>query len=223
MTFSPEQHSAQSGSAGPEALQQETDARTIEVMRAFANAIEARDEFTRWHSTRVADISRRIARKLDLSERNVQLVYWAATVHDVGKIGIPEQILKKKDPLNIDEIRIIRQHPQIGASILYPIGAFKELIPIIQHHHERFDGTGYPDGLKGAAIPFLSRIVTAADAFEAMTSDRCYRKAYSCDKVLYKLQRNASTQFDPVVVDAVTELAASNELGEYGRVLDYVI
>jgi HD-GYP domain-containing protein (c-di-GMP phosphodiesterase class II) len=208
---------------GEELLEHETDAKTLEVMRAFANAIEARDEFTRWHATRVADFSRRIARKLDLSERNVHLVYCAATVHDVGKIGIPEQILKKKDPLSADEFRIIRQHPQIGAGILYPIGSFKELIPVIYHHHERFDGTGYPDGLKGAAIPFLSRIITVADAFEAMTSDRCYRKALPGEKVLYKLQRNTATQFDPVLVDAVTELVAAGELGEQGRVLDYVI
>lgn len=197
--------------------------RRIEVVRGFANAIEARDEYTRYHSSRVAELSRKIGRKLDLPPRSIDILYAAATVHDVGKIGIPENILNKPAPLTAREYRIIATHPGIGAAILKPITALKSLVPVVYHHHERFDGKGYPDSMKGEEIPLLSRIIGVADSFEAMTSHRCYRNRLEFDDVLGELQINSGTQFDPVVIDAFMALIASGEQVEGDQAIDYVI
>ena len=206
-----------------ESFQDAVVSKKIEVLQALANAIEAGDSYTRWHSSRVAEYSRLIARRLGRMEKEVQLVYWAATVHDVGKIGIPEHVLNKEGKLTATERQIIQQHPFIGARILAPISSFRRLVPIVTHHHEHFDGSGYPAGLKGEAIPLPSRIIVAADAFEAMTADRCYRKRLSDADVRAELVRHSGGQFDPQVVQSLLDLIASGELQVLNGDFDYVI
>lgn len=197
--------------------------RRIEVVRGFANAIEARDEYTRFHSSRVAELSRKIGRKLDLPHRSIDILYAAATVHDVGKIGIPESILNKPAPLTSREYKVIATHPIIGAAILKPIAALKSLVPVVYHHHERFDGRGYPNALKGEEIPLLSRIISVADSFEAMTSHRCYRSRLAVEDALMELKANSGAQFDPGVIDAFMDLHSSGDYGEDAVVIDYSI
>lgn len=206
-----------------ESFQDAVVSKKIEVLQALANAIEARDSYTRWHSSRVAEYSRLIARRLGRMEKEVQLVYWAATVHDIGKIGIPEHVLNKAGKLSLAEREIIQQHPLIGARILAPIGFFRRLLPIVTHHHEHFDGSGYPAGLKGEAIPLPSRVIMVADAFEAMTADRCYRKRLSDTEARAELVRHSDGQFDPQVVQALLDLTGSGELQVLNGDFDYVI
>ncbi|MDA8233314.1 MAG: HD-GYP domain-containing protein [Clostridia bacterium] len=195
----------------------------LEIVSAFAKAIEARDEHTKWHSYRVANYSYHLARQLNLSQEEVQLVYWASILHDVGKIGVPEAILNKKGPLTSVERKIIQLHPVTGARILEPLGSFKEIVPIIYHHHERFDGMGYPGGLTGEQIPLLSRIITVADSFEAMTADRCYRGKLSCYNALEELKKNSGTQFDPVVISAFVKIKRNHGFFSDYEAVDYMI
>lgn len=174
--------------------------QTMETILAFSNAISARDKYTSRHSHLVANFAYHIARQLGISSKEIQLLYWASMLHDVGKIGISEDILNKKDNLTVEESQIIRQHTVIGAKILEPLKSIKEIIPIIYHHHERFDGNGYPDRLKGQEIPLLSRIIAVADAFEAMTSERSYRDKMQPEVALSNIKLNSGTQFDPKIV-----------------------
>lgn len=206
-----------------ESFQEAVVSKKIEVLHALANAIEARDSYTRWHSFRVAEYSRMLARRLGRPEREVQLVHWAATVHDIGKIGIPEEVLNKEGKLSAAERQIIQQHPLIGARILAPIGSFRRLVPIVTHHHECFDGSGYPAGLRGEKIPLPSRVIMVADAFEAMTANRCYRKKRSDAEARAELMRHSGGQFDPQVVQALLDLTASGELQVLNGEFDYVI
>lgn len=197
--------------------------KTVEVLSAFANAIEARDEYTKRHSTKVADLSYRIARHLALPERQIQRLYWAAIVHDVGKIGVPEDILLKTASLTDEEYKLLQQHPKIGAKILEPVGSFKNLIPAVYHHHERFDGIGYPDRLSGQKIPLMSRILAVADSYDAMTSDRCYRSRLPHYQVLEEFRVNRGTQFDPEVTDVLLMVAESGELDSELESIEYMI
>ncbi|MFZ5649837.1 MAG: HD domain-containing phosphohydrolase [Bacillota bacterium] len=183
-----------------------TPTEHFETIYAFAEAIGARDCYTMGHSEKVAEYSRLIAEKMGLNQQQADLAYLCGVVHDVGKIGIPEEVLNKSGPLNSEEYRLIMGHPQMGASILSHISWLEDIIPVIEAHHERYDGTGYPAGLKGDEIPLLSRILAVADAFEAMTSDRSYRKAYPFEKALDELVRNCGTQFDPLVVEVFLEI-----------------
>ncbi|MCL6612805.1 MAG: HD domain-containing protein [Peptococcaceae bacterium] len=178
----------------------------FETIYAFAEAIGARDGYTMGHSEKVAEYSRLIAEKMGLDLKTVDLAYLCGIVHDVGKIGIPEEVLNKKGPLDSEEYRLIMGHSQMGASILSHISWLDDVVPIIEAHHERYNGTGYPRGLKGEEIPIISRILAVADAFDAMTSDRSYRKAYSLEKAVEELKMNAGTQFDPQIVKVFLEL-----------------
>ncbi|MBU1239648.1 HD-GYP domain-containing protein, partial [Myxococcota bacterium] len=173
-----------------------------QTILGFARAIEQNDPYTRGHSDRVAQYSRMIAENLDLGDQFVEDITFAGQLHDIGKIGISPQKLNKAGKLNAPEIRMFRRHPEMGKRILEPIPFMRHLIPGVYCHHEKYDGTGYPQGLKEEEIPLMGRIIAVADTYDAMTSDRSYRKALSFDVALDELKRNSGTQFDPDMVVA---------------------
>ena len=172
---------------------------TIESLRV---AVDAKDSYTAGHSSRVAYYSKLIGEKLGLSEEDLEVLYEGALFHDIGKIGIPDAVLKKAGPLSPDEYDDIKNHPSIGAHILQPAKIFDNLIPIVKYHHERYDGKGYPEKLVGENIPYMARIVAVADSFDAMTSDRSYRPRFTLIKALDEIENGKGTQFDPTIADA---------------------
>jgi putative nucleotidyltransferase with HDIG domain len=173
---------------------------------ALSQAIDAKDGFTRGHADRVSRIAGAIAREMGVPERDIEQIELAALLHDIGKIGVQDRILLKPAKLEPEERRIMEQHPIYGAAILEPSAALRPLVPLVLHHHENYDGTGYPEGLKGDDIPFGSRVIIVADAYEAMTSDRIYRKAPGHERAMEQLHRHKGTQFDPKVVRALDQL-----------------
>jgi putative nucleotidyltransferase with HDIG domain len=187
------------------ALQEQIRARDEAYFRnleALARVIDARDPYTFEHSARVAAISLELAKGMNLAEADLVVLRRAGLLHDVGKIGVSDKILAKTGPLNDEEWASIRRHPVIGYEMLKDVPFLQPSLDPIRHHHERWDGEGYPDGLKGASISQLARIVTLADAFDAMTSDRPYRKGFSFEFAARTMVSEAGRQFDPVVVDA---------------------
>jgi PAS domain S-box-containing protein/putative nucleotidyltransferase with HDIG domain len=172
------------------------------LILAFANAIDAKSKWTKGHSERVTHYALAIAKEMGLQEKDIELLRIASLLHDVGKIGTYDVILEKPGRLNAEELDLIRMHPAKGEEILKPIKQLQDILPIIRHHHERIDGDGYPDGLKGEKIPFMSRILTAADSFDSMTSDRPYRPAPSREYAISELKKYRGIQFDPQVVEA---------------------
>lgn len=188
----------------------------LETVQSLAAALDAKDPSTHGHSQRVADLSARIARHFKLPVASVEAVHYAGILHDIGKIGVEDGVLKKAGNLTKEDWEKIRSHPVIGADIVKNVKFLEGIGAIIRHHHERFDGTGYPDGLKGEDIPLGARIVCVADAFDAMTTERAYRKAMTVDEAVAELRRQAGRQFDPEVVDkfvryVVPELKAQRE------------
>ncbi len=194
-----------------ENLLDKINTQQLQTVLAFSEAIGARDDYTRGHSERVAEYAQMITAAMGLQELN-ELVYVASLVHDVGKIGIPEHILNKPARLSEEEFQRIKDHPIIGANILKQIDTFSYLVSIVRAHHERFDGSGYPDGLIAEEIPLISRIIAVADAFEAMTSDRSYRERFSIDYAVEELKRCAGSQFDPRIVSHFVTLVCGNGL-----------
>jgi putative nucleotidyltransferase with HDIG domain len=173
---------------------------------ALANALEAKDPYTRGHSERVAGVGRLIALELGLDADEVAAVAEAGLLHDIGKIGVPEGMLQKPGPLTAEEWQAMRRHPVVGAQIIAPFEVFARSAPLIRHHHERWDGSGYPDGLAGPAIPLGARIVAVADVFDALTSGRPYRTALARDAGLSQLLDEAGRSLDPSVVRASVRL-----------------
>ena len=176
---------------------------TIEVLR---HTVEVKDIYTVGHSERVSKYSVLIAREMGLSDEEVELLEVGGLFHDIGKIGIPDGILTKASKLSDDEYSEIKNHPAIGVHILSGAEVFKEIMPIVLYHHERWDGKGYPKQLKGEAIPKLARIAAVADAFDAMTSNRAYRKALDLDFVIKEIENNLGSQFDPESGKALLKL-----------------
>lgn len=176
------------------------------TVNALSQAIDAKDGFTRGHADRVSRIAGAIAREMRLSERQIEQIELAGLLHDIGKIGVEDRILMKPSRLEADEQELMRRHPIYGASILEPSAALRPLVPLVLHHHESFDGSGYPEGLKADQIPLGSRIIIVADAYEAMTSDRIYRKAMGHERAMQQLNRFKGMQFDPNVVRALETL-----------------
>jgi diguanylate cyclase (GGDEF)-like protein/putative nucleotidyltransferase with HDIG domain len=175
----------------------------VEVVAALAQALEERDQYTGEHSESVVDLTERVAEALGLDEDEIKNVRTAALLHDIGKVGIPDEILHKNGPLEDREWEIMRQHPVIGERIMRAIPGMGHIARIVRHEHERWDGGGYPDGLVADAIPLGARIILACDAYHAMMSDRPYRKAMSHHDAMAELTANAGTQFDPEVVQAL--------------------
>lgn len=173
----------------------------IEAIQVLVKTLEAKDKYTKEHSLNVAKYAVLIARNLRLSEEEIKIIEIAGYLHDLGKIGIDENILKKPGKLTSEEYEHVKKHPLITVEILEPIEEFREIIKFVKHHHERYDGTGYPDRLKGEEIPIGARILALADAYDAMLSDRPYRKARKKDEVINELKHEKGKQFDPKLVE----------------------
>ncbi len=178
----------------------------MESIETLRYTVEAKDTYTRGHSDRVSSYSVLIGEKLGLSEEDINNLRIGGLFHDIGKIGVPDSILLKESKLTDDEYSEIKNHPAIGAHILSNATIFKDIIPIVKHHHERFDGRGYPGKLSGEEIPYLARITAVADAFDAMTSKRTYRNSLSIDIVKEEIEKNKGTQFDPQIANAFLDI-----------------
>ncbi|MDX9786389.1 MAG: response regulator [Desulfobacterales bacterium] len=170
------------------------------TLYAFVKAIEVRDPYTKQHSTRVTEISLRLGKAMECSPEELDILKFACPLHDIGKIGIRDAILLKPGRLTRDEYQKIKEHPLLGADIVGRLGMWGREQQIIRYHHERYDGTGYPEGLRGDTIPLLSRILSVADAYDAMASDRAYRQKMDPEQILRIIESGAGTQFDPKVV-----------------------
>lgn len=185
-----------------------TQNHLMEVVTSLASAIDAKDEYTKGHSTSVSRYSEALARAINLPEKEVQRIKLGALLHDIGKIGIPESILKKTSKLSDEEWQIMKQHPVIGEEkVLLPNTSLHDLIPMVKYHHEHWDGTGYPERLKGEEIPLQARIVSVADAYHALISDRPYRKGLSVEKACEILRMGAGIQWDKNLVRKFIEIA----------------
>ena len=188
----------------------------VQTVLALARAMDARDAYTGDHGLSLARWAQRIALKLELDEAETETIRWGALLHDIGKIGVPDDILHKLSPLSLPEWQVMRRHPEIGAEIVASCKKLADSAPLIRGHHERWDGGGYPDGLAGQQIPLGARIIAVADAYCAMTDSRIYRAAMSRTDAVAELRRGAGQQFDPRLVEVFLELEA--RLAEVGEV-----
>jgi HD-GYP domain-containing protein (c-di-GMP phosphodiesterase class II) len=200
------------------------DLRTLfyNTVETLIRALQARDPYTSGHSTRVSRYCLLIADKLDFSTKEKHSVYLAAMLHDIGKIGVPDTLLLHPGKLTSQEMEVVMEHPQMGASMIRMLGEMHPIVPLILHHHEAYDGSGYPDGLKGDQIPLISRIIAVADSYDAMTSDRPYRQRRKKEEAVEELRACSGTKLDPKVVAAfleVLEEIASQRSVERDKVL----
>ena len=191
----------------------------LEVSEALAESIEKRDPYTGGHTKRVLAYSMAIANYMKLNEEEMEKLKIAAILHDIGKIGVEDKILRKKENLTEEEYQEMKKHPMVGVEILGHISQLKDIIPGMRYHHERTDGKGYPNGLKGNNIPLIARIISVADTYDAMTTTRPYHNALSNSKAVAELKRCAGTQFDKNVVDAFIDAFENNEIktGSYNN------
>ena len=188
-------------------LEEQQESFRNSLICAFNQLLDLKDIGTGVHSTRLAEWAIRVARKLNIPEEQLYPVEVAALLHDIGKIGVPDAILKKQGPLTAEERALINRHPEYSWSILRLFPGLGEASLYALHHHENFDGTGYPAGLKGHEIPLVSRIVSVIDAYDAMVSNRCYRKGLPHAEAIARLLRSSGTQFDPQVVRTFIPMA----------------
>ena len=192
-------------------LYNELEQFIVDMVKSLVQAIEAKDTYTRGHSERVGRYSMLLAERMALDKEQKANLQWAAMLHDVGKIGVAEAILNKPGPLTDDEYAQIKTHPSQGHAILKPLAPLAGALPGILHHHERYDGKGYPDGLKGEEIPLLGRIIAVPDTFDAINSNRAYRKGRSVQKAAEIVKSVAGSQLDARIVEVFTEIIASEE------------
>jgi putative two-component system response regulator len=185
---------------------------TPTLASALAKAIETRQPSLQGHCERLCALAVRLAQELGLSEAETEVVRLGSILHDVGKIGIPDRVLLKRGPLTPEELAGMRLHTLIGDRLLAPLELLQDVRPVVRHHHERWDGTGYPDGLTGEAIPVPTRVVAVADAIEAMSAERSYRSPLTEVEILRELRAGRGTQWEPRAIDAALELIASGEL-----------
>jgi putative two-component system response regulator len=207
------------------AKQEKIRNQVLNTINALVTALQAKHDYTGEHSRRVADVAIALARALGLTDEEVSCIELAALFHDIGKIGIRDTILNKPGLLTPDEFDHVKQHPLIAEQILAPIEDFSSLLSVVKHEHERFDGSGYPSGLRGEDIPLGARIIAIADTYDALVSDRSYRKGCAMTNAVAEIRRCAGTQFDPrlvdtfikVVGDEETRRASSSGLGGFSR------
>jgi len=183
----------------------------LNTIQALSMTIDAKDPYTHGHSKRVSDISVLVGNEMGMDNGQLELLKYAGDLHDIGKIGISEAIIAKEGKLTVDEYEIVKTHPLVGETIIEPVPFLNEIKEVIRHHHERFDGFGYPDGLKEYEIPLMSRIILIADAYDAMTSDRPYRRALTHDAALIEIDKHSGTQFDPEVATAFMRVFGNKE------------
>lgn len=184
----------------------------LQAIRGLANAIEARDQYTAGHTDRVCRLAEHVAVHLGWDQSRIHDLIMGCTLHDIGKIGVPDSVLNKPSRLTPEEQEKMRSHPQLGLQIIRGIDLFRPAIPYISSHHEWFDGSGYPDGLAGEEIPIEGRLLAVTDTFDAIVSDRPYRKGASTEKALSELKRYKGTQFDPAIVDGFIEAVKSMKI-----------
>ena len=178
----------------------------LATMKSLATVIEAKDQTTRGHLDRTQAYGLALARRIAPRLAEHPTIGYGFFLHDIGKVGIPEHILCKAGPLSVDEWTVMRNHPIIGAQIVAPIAFLADAVELIRHHHERFDGTGYPDGLAGEEIPLAARVFSVADSFDAMTSDRPYRDSIGVERALAEIRGGGGTQWDPLVVRVFVQM-----------------
>ena len=186
-----------------------------EIVEGLTTALDAKNSFMCGHSERVAELSLLLAKGMGLPMAEQARIHIGAHLHDIGKIGIPDAILNKPGKLSEAEFVMIRKHPEIGNNIINKIRVLHPVVDIVRHHHERFGGGGYPDGLRGEEITLGARIVAVADAFDAMTSTRAYRSALSIDKTMQEMRRCQGSQFDPAVIDVLVTLQRKGNLDKH--------
>jgi putative nucleotidyltransferase with HDIG domain len=177
----------------------------VSTLLDFSRAVESRDPYSSGHAARVMVIAEVVAAQLGLDEEQTEAVRMGAALHDIGKVAVSQGVLAKPGPLSEDELAEVRRHPTVGARMVQLVRPLRRAVPAVLHHHERWDGRGYPDGLAGGEIPVEARILAVADTFDAVTSDRSYRRALSPDRAVAELRRCAGTQFDPEVVTVFVE------------------
>jgi HD-GYP domain-containing protein (c-di-GMP phosphodiesterase class II) len=200
-----------------EAAAEETKQLFMDSIRAIANALDAKDPYTRGHSERVSAYSMIVGREFGLDERALRVMEISSLLHDVGKIGIEDKILRKPGALTEEEFEIMKTHPPKGAQILGGIPQMREIIPGIKHHHEKWAGGGYPDGLKGEQIPVLARIIGVADAFDAMTTNRPYQRGMTFERASARLNELVMKVYDPTVIDAFNRAFQQGLFEEHRR------
>jgi len=176
------------------------------MVQAMVRSLEAKDPYTRGHSDRVSELSFKIAIKMGIPPKEAQLLEKAAQMHDIGKLGIHDDILNKKSDLSQGEWDIVRKHPEVGEEILKPVFLDAQMLSVIRSHHEHYDGTGYPDGLKADETTIFAQIVSVADVYDAITSARSYHAAINKEEALAKIKASSGTQFNPAVVQALTDV-----------------
>ncbi len=181
------------------------------VVQSLVRVLEAKDLYTRGHADRVAEYAKKIALKMGFSQENAELLKEAAQLHDIGKLGIHESILNKKGKLTEEEWKVIHEHPIVGEEILKPVAFDKEMLAMVRSHHERYDGKGYPDKIEGEDINVFAQIVSVADAYDAMASDRAYRAALGKDAIIEELKKNSGTQFNPKIIEIFLDILNEEE------------
>ena len=190
---------------------------TLDTVRSLSGAVDAKDPYTRGHNGRVAELAVEVGRAMGCDARTLQALEYGGLLHDIGKIGIPESLLRKTVPLTESEMSLMRQHPAIGADIVREVELLRDALPAIRSHHERWDGGGYPDGLIGEAIPLVARVVNAADTWDACTSSRPYQPALQPSEAARILAGLRGTQIDPAVHDALVAVLHRRTNGAVGR------
>ena len=183
------------------------------VLYALARAVEGKDPGTQGHCERLSELAVRLGERLGLPSRDIGALRRAGIVHDIGKVAVPDSILLKKGPLNADEWTAMRRHPDEGVRIVEPLKSFRDVVPVVKHHHERFDGSGYPDGLKGSEIPLTARVLQVVDVFDALTSERPYKGAMSAEAALKVMESETQRGWwDPGIIASFMDLVRSGSL-----------
>ena len=196
---------------------EEIQEMTMQTITAIAKTLDAKDPYTEGHAERVSVYSVQIAEKLGMSEEEIENIRLVALFHDIGKIGVPDSVLNKPGRLTNDEYELMKRHTVVGADIIKDLNMIQGLLIGARYHHERYDGKGYPEGLKGEEIPYIARIIAVADAYDAMASDRVYRKHLDKEQVLIELEKGTGTQFDPDIVGAMISLLKTNTINNLSQ------